>query len=588
MADPSPDYLALQARWANRWPEALAIWSRYTRLSDPRWCLSEAEATREGLQNSFAMIRLTDHAVVLNLAEITRQGVEGFPMEIMGHEIGHHLFCPGDLSDHGRMLARMRTALKGREDQAPFIANLYSDLLINDRLQRSSGLDMAGVYQRLKGGAGLVWTLYMRIYEVLWGLSKGTLATLPIRPDLEEDARLGARLIRVYARDWLAGAGRFAMLFHNHLLEESLTDSPSQDNPWLDTREIGAGGDPFGLTEVDPEEQTEAIHPRDDPNLNGEADQIEPKKSADTSQGRVKNGGQKNADSHRGPAEYGALLHDMGTRLSTHEVAMRYYRERSLPHLIPFPTRDSPRAMDPMPESLALWEVGEPLEEVDWLESVVRNPTVIPGVTTLQRTVGEVQGFDPGREVVNLYVGIDCSGSMPNPQMSLSYPVLAGTILSLSALRAGASVMACLSGEPGNSIATNGFTRSEPEVMALLSGYLGTGYSYGIFRLLDMVAMLRPGTAPTHVLILSDSDLFSSLDEKKGGGWQVAEQSLAKARGGGTVVLHMPGKSTGFEKQVGRLTAMGWQVHRIASWEELLRFATVFSRLRYGRPGRGA
>src|SRR5437868_3246895 len=55
---------ALRAAWAAQWPHALALWSKFTRLSEPHWCATVEAAEAEGLTESFAMIRLTDQAVV--------------------------------------------------------------------------------------------------------------------------------------------------------------------------------------------------------------------------------------------------------------------------------------------------------------------------------------------------------------------------------------------------------------------------------------------------------------------------------------------------------------------------------------------
>src|SRR6185369_17858311 len=99
-AAPSRSLLELHRVWAAHWPRALALWSRFTRLSDPRWCLSDAEAKDEGLTESFAMIRLNDQAVVINLAQIEAAHLERFAVEILAHEIGHHILAPADLTDN--------------------------------------------------------------------------------------------------------------------------------------------------------------------------------------------------------------------------------------------------------------------------------------------------------------------------------------------------------------------------------------------------------------------------------------------------------------------------------------------------------
>src|SRR5262245_62070563 len=94
----------LHAAWLRQWPDALAIWSKFTKLSEPRWCFTADDEKQHGLEGSFAMIRLTDQAVVVSLAQVHERGLDRFGLEIMAHEIGHHVYCPGSMLDQGRML----------------------------------------------------------------------------------------------------------------------------------------------------------------------------------------------------------------------------------------------------------------------------------------------------------------------------------------------------------------------------------------------------------------------------------------------------------------------------------------------------
>ena len=105
------DMAVLTERWQDAWPHALEAWSKYTRLSDPRLCASRVEAAGEGLTGSFAMIRLVDQSVVINLAKIAHLGLEDYGREILAHEIGHHVFAPGSARDQFRLLARIRRGL---------------------------------------------------------------------------------------------------------------------------------------------------------------------------------------------------------------------------------------------------------------------------------------------------------------------------------------------------------------------------------------------------------------------------------------------------------------------------------------------
>jgi hypothetical protein len=89
----SADVAIIRDRWLAAWPASLALWSRFTRLSEPRLCLSLEAAEREGLTGSFAMIRLDDKAVVVNLALGGEYGLDDQPLAILGHEMALSLFA---------------------------------------------------------------------------------------------------------------------------------------------------------------------------------------------------------------------------------------------------------------------------------------------------------------------------------------------------------------------------------------------------------------------------------------------------------------------------------------------------------------
>lgn len=581
-----PEEQKLLAEWSAQWQNALALWSRFTKLSEPRWCFNLAEEKAEGLEGSFAMIRLDDHAVVISLRQVRERGLEKFAPEIMAHEIGHHVYAPADLTDHGRMMARIRKALPTKEHLAPFVANLYTDLLVNDRLQRSANLQMADLYRFIgKGSSDRMWTFYMRLYEILWSFSKGSLAEGKIDETLEGDAQLGSRVIRAYARDWLDGAGRFAALCLPYLIEDEGRETRKLLSGWLDTEKAGEGGNPGGLAEIEGEEEEGAIHPSMDEELSGvgdeEKEEKEKEESKEPSAGENKAGSTKPQKRYREPSEFGELLKNIGVKADESEVAIRYYRERALPYLVEFPVRTLPESTEPLPEGLEGWDFGQALDQVDWFESVMQSPVVVPGQTTVQRTYGTMAGTIPQKEPVDLYLGVDCSGSMINPRYTMSYPVLAGAIIALSALRAGARVQVVLSGAPGKMAPTDGFVTDEKKILGVLTDYLGTGYAFGIHLLHDVFSKRKKMDRPVHILIVTDHDIFTMLREKNKNenGWEVAKAALEGARGGGTFVLHMD--LAWAQDQVKLLNKDGWNVHCVRVWDDILAFAREFSREHY-------
>jgi hypothetical protein len=452
---------------------------------------------------------------------------------------------------------------------------------------------MAGVYAALGSPShDPMWTLYMRIYEVLWSLPRASLAKGKITLRLNFDAVLGARLIRSYGRDWLDGAGRFACLCLPYIADDDGQGMGKSAGRWHDTKNAGKGGVPDGLTEVDDQETSGAMHPSEDPELSGlEAEQRGQAGGAQT-QGAETVGGHKSMKKYRQPFEYADVMKAAGANVPAEHLIARYYRERALPHLVKFPVRENPTATDPHPEGFDPWDVGQPIEDVDWLGTVVASPHVIPGVTTRQRLFGTSPGAAPETSPVDLYLGVDCSGSMGNPAAHLSYPVLAGAIIALSALRTGSRVMVALSGEPGKTITTDGFVREERLVLRTLTSYLGTGTTFGIHRLADTFRS-RPRTArPAHILIVTDNDIFGMLDnvQRSQDGWKVAAEALSAARGGGTYVLQLPQYLMAHQtaKDVvhpgcERMRRDGWNVANVCSMEDLVEFARRFSRAAYGK-----
>jgi hypothetical protein len=577
----------LRDNWMSRWPEALAVWSKFTRLGQPRWCVTLAEAKQAGLTESFAMIRLTDQAIIVNAPLVRRYRVEAYALEIMAHEIGHHVYCPANLTDNARMIARMRWALPTKEQLAGFVSNLYSDLLINDHLQRSANLGMADVYRALVGpSSNRMWTLYMRMYEILWSIEKNKLATGDMTPQLEGDAHLGARLVRSYAKDWLDGSGRFAALCLPYLLDDNGQEIQKLLRGWRDTEHAGQGGMPAGLTEMEDGEREGALHPSLDPELAGidEQAELDEQDSAADKAGQPKEATSPGGASgqHREPFQYGEILKSLGLNLSDHEIAVRYYKERAAPWLVRFPARVMPESTEPLPEGLEAWDIGSPLENADWMQSVLVSPRVVPGMTTVQRVWGTAEGTLPEKQPLDLDLYVDCSGSMPNPQTTVSYLTLAGAIIALSALRAGARVQATLWSGARQFETTDGFVRDEHAVLEILTGYLGGGTAFPIHVLRDTYQARKPGARPAHILVISDDGVTTMFDkdEKGNRGWDVARMALERARGGGTLVLNL---WSDWDKNADLVRAHqdGWAISRVRTWEELVEFARWFSQIKY-------
>ncbi len=594
-AESDPVLVALREKWRSKWEEALGAWSSFTKLSQPRWCLTREDEEREGLTGSFAMIRLVDHAVVISLRQVVEQRVSNFATEVLAHEIGHHVYVPGDLTDNARLLSATRAGLPGRERVAPMISNLYSDLLINDRLQRAAGLDMAGVYRALKTEAHPdLWMFYMHTYEILWGLSTGSLFDGELTDRIRADAILASRLVRNYSGDWLKGAGQFAVLCLDYL--EGLQDQTRLFLPWLDAEQAGAGGVvPEGLTTMSSEEMEGARHPAlddlneldglefgDDGDGRAKSDRGDDAKEVGLTSGygRELRGGTKTHK--RSPDDYVQLMKSLGVEIDVRDLIINYYRESARPYLAPFPIRGETPLMEMQIEGVQRWEPGAPLSAIDWMATTFRSPFIIPGVTTVERIIGEVEGDEKDARPADLYLGIDCSGSMANPARTVSYPAVAGAVVSISALRAGAKVKTVLSGAPGQHSETDGYSSSLKKNLGVLTGYLGTGYAFGFDRLEADFVHGESRDNPVHILLITDTDIFS-MAENHPDGLEVAKVAVEKAGAGLSCVLEYNGDliSGRFAGTCERLREVGWEIYQVTNERELVAFSREFSRKKY-------
>jgi hypothetical protein len=554
------------------WQKALKLWSSYVRLQHPVFCIKKIEERKEGLTGSFAMIRLSDLRVIISLRQIKSYGLEDLLLEVLAHEIGHHVYCPADLTDLARMLARIRRGLPTFEDQADFIGNLYTDLMINNRLFREYNLPMDRLYKKVnKPTDNPLWNFYMRTCEILWSLPSKTLTSIEIGDTMEADAMLANRIIRNYARDWLRGAGYFAALCLTYLATDPDSRHQSGISIWLDTRDAARGTEmPTGLSSMDDDELTGSIHPATLEYGSLPVDE-------DSKRGAP-------AGNFREPFEYMEVLKGMGLQLSDAEIIAQYYKERALPYLIPFPVKEQPLSVEPLPEGLEPWDAGDPFEEINWLETVVRSPAVVPGLTTVKRIYGDTAGTEKKIEPIDLDLYLDCSGSMPNPMRHISYLTLAGAIISLSALRSGSSVQATLWSGTHQFIKTRGFVRDQKEIMAILTGYFGgsTAFPLHVFR--DTYRDRLENTRKVHILVISDMGINSlfQVDEFGTSGEELTRMALDKSGGGATFVLNLDSDQWLQNSDIVKLRNMGIDIIRIQTWSDLVAFSKEFAKKKYG------
>lgn len=537
--------------WESKWNEALKLWSEYVKLSPAKFLFTEMEEQKEGLTTSFAAIRLKDHRVLLSVNKIKSFQLEDFALEILGHEIGHHVYCPGDLVDQAKLVYIASLAMPRLNHLTPMVVNIYEDLFINDHLKRQNHLRMEEVYLKIGKQNDPFWNFYMRTYELLWALPSGTLTEGKLCDQIQSDAALVSRMIRNFPNDWTKGMFDFASICFPYFFEQNQTSYSIHIQSLLDTLDAGKGmTPPPGITEVDI------------------SSELFPKETI--------TGTKKNLT----PAEYSAICKSLGIEADVSEITYGFYKDKSIPYLVPFPELRNPGAKEEILEGNDLWDPGSPLEKINWLESTIKSPVVIPGYTTVEDVYGETISTEIQTNPIDLDLFVDCSGSMPNPQTDLSYLTLAGSIIALSALKTGSAVRVTLWSGEKEFLTTNGFIRNEKEILKVLTGYFGGGTCFPL-ELLEEEYKVEP-KRKKHILVISDDGIDTIFTQNyPRDPRQIVSQALKNAQGGGSMVLQLyqPNQNP----VVNELQQNGWDIYPIQNWNDLIQFSKHFVKRNYVR-----
>ncbi|RKR73827.1 VWA domain-containing protein [Frondihabitans australicus] len=548
------------------WQSAQALWG--VSLHDPL-------ARPDAHEGSFAWFSFPPQ-VWFDLRHPAAHGIEGCLESIFAHEIGHHVLSPSTKQDSLKIRHQMARALAATgvvDETVPEIAgwcsNVWSDMLINVRvaeLQRLRDVDratdaggpvepeMIAMWRILSHASSQdrLWWVVLRAYEMLWSRPAGTLAArhAPAAPEPAHHGSTGA----APARAEQAASDDLARAFADRRALEAALDGLALTDPELDAQALADtvrtfGADPvsgalrFGMIAAGYFAEQQRASGIRDPAPSGAGSVC----GGQLGQGPASPGDLvavlADARLHETPEHPAAVGLDQGAGAAGTSAGQGYgaadtlrlyaasdqaavlsawYQAEAKPWVRPLVQASvAPVAADDaIPGALEEWSLGDDLSAIDWVETLGRGTTVIPGVTTLRRD-SVPDAPPPPRESVHLDLYIDSSGSMPSPS-SGSPAVLAGTILLLSALRGGGRVRVTSFSGAGQVAGMEGFTRDR----TLAFAYLTTFFAGGTVFPLDLYAS-RYRTPPhlgerRHVVVLSDDGLSSLFGAGQSAGTGVA------------------------------------------------------------------
>ncbi len=565
---------------ADRWEKAKNAWSKFVRLQDPTMFSDPVAIKEAGMQHDIARFGLASLHVEVNLTEMKAAGLLPFLDIVLAHEVGHHVLAPGNLLADAKLVSYILDMFIG--SSACYVVNIFTDLLVNDFLYTQRGMPVDKVYKALKeiaeksgkmGDADKFWALYMRIYEILWRLPPGSLAGT-VASDIERDAKLSARILRTYSRRWFTCLKNLAYIFKAYIPLDPRAVTLMM--PVFDSVEAGEGAldKIWGFANVGDEESDKPGQTKYDGVLDG----------------LFKDGGsgQGTGNQPRLPTDYLNTLAYLGalTGVEMLDALMQYYTELALPHVVPFPTIDK-ATYEPIHEGTEQWTTGEDLGQLDLLESIKESPIIIPGITTRKVVHGEDKGTEKQKVPIDVDIYLDSSGSIGNPQSTVSFPVIASFIIALSALRAGAAVQVTSYSGANMATATRGFSRSKEEVLKTILHYYGDGTQFPC-QILERYDERLPNAPPVHILVISDDDISSMIAEYKAknragvletkSGLETLKRAIEKGKAQGSLLLRLPFMNDKTKKAIKVIESLGFEYHNISDWKEIIDFAKKFSR----------
>ncbi|MGW4100038.1 hypothetical protein [Mycobacterium sp. NPDC004974] len=532
------------------WGAALELWG--VQLHPP-------DMVQDSATGTFAWFSFPP-SISIDLDELTRQGAQHHLVSVFAHEIGHHVLSPSTRIVSFKLMQQMARAIVASDPRraipvtstAQRLSNLWSDLLINDRVVRmqrrrhpGAEPDMIALWRTLTARepvSNAAWWVLMRAYELLWSLPSNTLcpndppavpesareeararqhidpATLDVsmvREDLQEKERIHrAAALRVRAiqdelllsqpvqpvadAEYVAQAVRTfgadpvggALTFGMVLVPYLVLESMVSDGAGLPGGGCAEQGGP-------PATAAELAQVLADPRL--DETPVHPAAAAIGAPSQDAPPGQQ-----YGVAQTLALF----AGSDPNAVMLAWYEAQARPWVQSLRQSGRGVADQGIPGPLETWELGDDIAELDWPATLAANPVVVPGVTTRRRTY---LPDDPvaTTEAVTLDLYIDSSGSMPRPERG-SPAVLAGMILVLSVLKGGGRVRVTSWSGRGQVAGDSVYTRDRLEIMRQLTTFFGGSTVFP----LDLLAHRYPPgddarDEQRHLVVLSDDGLRS-------------------------------------------------------------------------------
>ncbi|MFW9900750.1 MAG: vWA domain-containing protein [Candidatus Thorarchaeota archaeon] len=316
------------------------------------------------------------------------------------HEVSHYQVIPYDGLTHAKLLRAAMVHVN--QNYAPIVVNIFADLIIDNKLyQEYSNLiewEMAETYKHItsKGPISNFSKFLFRAYEKMW--KKDVIGDEKLK-DMDS---LAERVIKIILKDfedettWEKKVSQVARLLKT-IIQDTFTL-------------IGIGGvldknkekrkSPGGAFLEVPKDVLEIM---DNPLENKNADKLKEGNEDELRQKSEEFAKDIPYSEFGGPARQAGILID-GSDLAT------WYRgiAKNLIEIRIF--QEKPGGQLPIyPE---IWRIGDRLEELDIVQSLLNSPVIIPNITTRKWAYEKGPSHLVEQQIPDLLIVLDSSGSM--------------------------------------------------------------------------------------------------------------------------------------------------------------------------------
>jgi len=320
------------------------------------------------------------------------------------HEVSHYQIIPYDGIINAKLL---RAAMKRvNQNFAPIVVNIFSDLVIDFKLYKKYPelmlWEVKKTYEYIKGGdeknlSNFVKFLF-RSYETIWGVEITQDTSLN---EMDTLVNKDTKVILKNFEDETKWEEKVAKIAYHlrGLINDTFTligRGVPHEKGKARRKAPGAGG------EIEfPEDILELM---DNPLESKNSDKL--KKDNDDELRRKAEEFAKETPY----SEYGAPAGQAGILVDGNTLAS-WYRGIAK-NLIEIKIYEEKLGGGQVPVYPEVWRIGDPIEELDIVQTLLNSPVIIPNITTRKWTFEKGQGYLVEKQIPDLLIVLDSSGSM--------------------------------------------------------------------------------------------------------------------------------------------------------------------------------